>query len=52
MIRANRLTREEKHEIAQVLKRFRLLPPVPCQIVLHCVDGTVQAVEYQGLKLK
>lgn len=52
MIRSDKLTKEEKHEIAQVFKRLRLLPDLPCQLVIHCHEGTVGAIEFQGLKLK
>lgn len=52
MLEKSRLTKEDKGGLAAALVKAGLMPAIPCQVVLHCVDGMVQVVEFQGLKMK
>ena len=52
MIRMTDLSKEEKQSLETLLQKLHLLPPKSCQIVFHCAQGTVQAIEYAKFTLK
>lgn len=45
------LGKAEKERLTELLMGFGILPKLPCQLVFHCVDGKVQAIEIQKLRL-
>ena len=52
MIRETNLTQEEKENLEACLRRMNILPQRGCQVILHCVQGKIQMVEFSNFKIK
>ena len=46
------ISKDTKKEIAAVLKKAGILPDLSCQIIFHCVQGTLQTIEYGKIIIK
>jgi hypothetical protein len=41
----------KKREITAALLRLEIMPQQACQVILHCADGKVNAIELAKLRL-